>query len=642
MKRIMPIFLAFVLVLSLFSFSTQSAFAEEGSQKDAGVVEPAADLHSVSEELTEPEEILEEPELVPQEEDEPLTGEQGSLTPDEDGIYHITCFEDLEELCANPPAEANTFCFVDYVGTDNFVIERDITIPENLGCNFNLIIDDYTSLAVVIPEGVTLTNNGSTSCIDAVINGTLINNSDFYVSSNITITGSVINYSRIQISGNSAEGTIDRITECDGSSLTLEFSVIDEENLQVVLQQSACDDAQSHFYNIALEDYIEGKEIQISSDLTINKNCLLWLFSPCSVLSEAVLTNNGEIALCETMCVEGTLVNNYAIDCCLSFEGSLLGSLSLSENGSYRGLGSISTSINAADSEEELFETLLPGFDRSLFDVTVSGYACTIKLKAAVALAEIAQTAPNSTPDKIRAQVQALGVSYNWLASALRDDMGTDEAAGAMQELETYTGGALIEVTADMTGTINAGQVSIIGASLNNPTDSAKPVKLVISGAEEDDPIPEGYSRASAIRFSMELENVVSDPLAVPVKITLPVPSGIAPDALVILHYHVPGEDPEEIQPYIFQQDGQYYASFVLTRFCDFIMTVPASERTPGDCNGDGSVDIFDLLALKKQLAGMSVEIEQENADVNGDGSVDIFDLLLLKKYLAGMDVELK
>ncbi|MBQ2899915.1 MAG: InlB B-repeat-containing protein [Oscillospiraceae bacterium] len=65
-------------------------------------------------------------------------------------------------------------------------------------------------------------------------------------------------------------------------------------------------------------------------------------------------------------------------------------------------------------------------------------------------------------------------------------------------------------------------------------------------------------------------------------------------------------------------------------------------SRVPGDSNNDGEVDVFDLLILRKHLAGIPEEIDLNASDVNVDGEVDVFDLLLFRKYLAGMDVELK
>ena len=58
--------------------------------------------------------------------------------------------------------------------------------------------------------------------------------------------------------------------------------------------------------------------------------------------------------------------------------------------------------------------------------------------------------------------------------------------------------------------------------------------------------------------------------LKVPVKITMPVPDGINPDFLVLLHFHSDGTY-EEIQfPYVFEENGQTFVSFVVTSFSDF------------------------------------------------------------------------
>ncbi|WP_212818396.1 phosphodiester glycosidase family protein [Vescimonas fastidiosa] len=56
-----------------------------------------------------------------------------------------------------------------------------------------------------------------------------------------------------------------------------------------------------------------------------------------------------------------------------------------------------------------------------------------------------------------------------------------------------------------------------------------------------------------------------------------------------------------------------------------------------GDVNGDGDVDIFDVYALSRYLAGYEVEgIIPANGDINGDGDVDIFDAWTLQRRLAG------
>ena len=69
--------------------------------------------------------------------------------------------------------------------------------------------------------------------------------------------------------------------------------------------------------------------------------------------------------------------------------------------------------------------------------------------------------------------------------------------------------------------------------------------------------------------------------------------------------------------------------------------TVNIVQRVGGDVNSDGSVNGFDLIRLRKHLAGQTVEISPVNADANGDGVVDLLDLVRLRKYLAGVNVDL-
>jgi len=59
-----------------------------------------------------------------------------------------------------------------------------------------------------------------------------------------------------------------------------------------------------------------------------------------------------------------------------------------------------------------------------------------------------------------------------------------------------------------------------------------------------------------------------------------------------------------------------------------------------GDVNGDGEIDILDLILLRRYLADHPVDVAP-GADVNGDGEIDILDLILLRRYLADHPVTL-
>ena len=58
-----------------------------------------------------------------------------------------------------------------------------------------------------------------------------------------------------------------------------------------------------------------------------------------------------------------------------------------------------------------------------------------------------------------------------------------------------------------------------------------------------------------------------------------------------------------------------------------------------GDVDGNGKVNGFDLLRLKKYLSGEDVEIVRGNADTTKDGKINGFDLLKLKKYLSAPEL---
>ena len=59
----------------------------------------------------------------------------------------------------------------------------------------------------------------------------------------------------------------------------------------------------------------------------------------------------------------------------------------------------------------------------------------------------------------------------------------------------------------------------------------------------------------------------------------------------------------------------------------------------PGDANGDGDVDMKDVLLMRRYIAGLveDVEIILDNADLTGDGDVDMRDVLALRRRIAGI-----
>lgn len=64
--------------------------------------------------------------------------------------------------------------------------------------------------------------------------------------------------------------------------------------------------------------------------------------------------------------------------------------------------------------------------------------------------------------------------------------------------------------------------------------------------------------------------------------------------------------------------------------------TIEITDRTPGDANDDGVVDLKDVAYIRRWVAEWDVTINEANSDVNGDGIVNLKDVALIRRYIAG------
>ncbi len=204
--------------------------------------------------------------------------------------------------------------------------------------------------------------------------------------------------------------------------------------------------------------------------------------------------------------------------------------------------------------------------------------------------------------DKIKDPDKAVEAVKDMDTEALAAAMAADKSSGAqgdgtldlIERLENKTGVETKIDTSTMTNNkFDANQVSVVGAALN-AAENAEKVTLQIGEPNKNHSGLIGTQYSNTIQFSMHLEGAstaVPKPaqgnqeLEVPVRITLPVPGDINPDFLVILHHMVSTDTYVEIRPHLYEENGQWYASFVVTSFCDFIMAAKTMTADAGQNN---------------------------------------------------------
>ncbi len=210
-------------------------------------------------------------------------------------------------------------------------------------------------------------------------------------------------------------------------------------------------------------------------------------------------------------------------------------------------------------------------------------------------LAQILNDPSSSDPALIREQVKK--IDRDDLRSAMLAD---PTILDQVQQLEEkITGNDHIKVEIDVQDSqieenFHSDKIQIHGAKLNNPEAGVEKITLQIDRPKNENlNIPKRYRDTLAIKFSMDingLEKNADRTLDVPVRITLPIPENINPKRLCILHY----QSDDTFNPYVGPssvytyegEDGQWYASFMLDHFSDFVMTEIIQAVVTFDANG--------------------------------------------------------
>lgn len=216
-----------------------------------------------------------------------------------------------------------------------------------------------------------------------------------------------------------------------------------------------------------------------------------------------------------------------------------------------------------------------------------------------------------STPTQAN---QAINTLKNTNASTLQERLMTnDTAASSFASLEDAVKRAKgisvsVDVTASSAPSAVRSGVNVTGAAFNA---SGSSVRLVVNAPSKS------YSASTGYQISMTLTGV-SNPakLAVPVIITLPLPSDVRADRVVVLHYHDGSSTPTRIVPAVSGSSLR----FTVTGFSDFVVTDQESAgnngvsqaftTVQGGNRNDGTLDDATLASIAAMLSGDGVFVD--------------------------------
>lgn len=202
---------------------------------------------------------------------------------------------------------------------------------------------------------------------------------------------------------------------------------------------------------------------------------------------------------------------------------------------------------------------------------------------------------PLASPSNALAAVDKLDIRET--AIAVQSEDSVLSILRGIEDLYLRESGGTVEKQISEDAGFGEEDVDVIGAGLNVASPS-NAVALQIEKADTDEigKLDSGFY-SHAVVYEISLKNAVGS-LRTPVTIFMPVPEGIEPKSLRILHYHSDGSD-EVIYPMI-TDDGR--AKFTVTKFSRFVFVQnsipeygndepekdPGSSGRPGGSGGGG------------------------------------------------------
>lgn len=204
------------------------------------------------------------------------------------------------------------------------------------------------------------------------------------------------------------------------------------------------------------------------------------------------------------------------------------------------------------------------------------------------------------TAEDVKTAVEAVkDLDTDDLRVAMEADRSDNGVNSKISALEEKTG---VDVSTQVSGGVDldTDKISLTGAALN-AGERVTNVTFNISKPDQNAVVPGTYD--NAVQFDFALDGAAAAPgeeFAVPIRIKMPIPAGISPEKLRILHYTQSGDLEEVLFPYVAQEGGTWYATFVVKHFSTFVFAqeadIPSGEiaATIGDAKFRSLQDAID------------------------------------------------
>lgn len=289
-----------------------------------------------------------------------IQNEEGYIT------RYFSTFEELKQLCETAGFE---WCDAYYEGEGPLVIPEDFTMQDVTLC----FAEDNSSL--LVPEGVTFTNNGGIQVDTLTIAGQLYNDGYIYCNKELAISGSLLNNADISVLVDTVITGIENLQNLEEwSNIYLENNCRTKEELIAAAADSLNYEGKANWtYSIWV---LFQEDVVLDSDLRFATNSSLEISSSFKVtLAEGSTWEQN----CEDIFIyyapvqiDGTLINSGTINV-YHYDGA---SMSFAGPASYSGKGAMQFEVN---DESLSAEELVPGLDMSKLYCVYNGNCWIIR-----------------------------------------------------------------------------------------------------------------------------------------------------------------------------------------------------------------------------------------------------------------------